>query len=91
MARRAQVQLQAERLTVLADAGYSDGKSLAQCQAHGMRVYVPVQRAQHPQGTRYFDKRAFKYQRSGDYYRCPAGERLDKKTHGKAPLWWTVS
>ena len=80
MSRRAQVQLKAERLTVLADAGYSDGQSLAKCHAHGMRVYVPVQRARNPQGTRYFDKRAFEYQRSGDYFQCPAGERLDKKT-----------
>jgi transposase len=80
MSRRAQVQLKAERLTVLADAGYSDGQSLAKCQAHGMCVYVPVQRAGNPQGKRYFEKRAFEYQRSGDYYRCPAGERLEKKT-----------
>jgi transposase len=80
MSRRAQVQLKAEQLTVLADAGYSDGQSLAKCQAHGMCVYVPVQRASNPQGTRYFDKRAFEYQRSDDTYRCPAGERLEKKT-----------
>ena len=80
MSRRAQVQLEADRLTVLADAGYSDGQSLAKCQARGMRVYVPAQRARNPHGTRYFDKGVFEYQRSGDYYRCPAGERLDKRT-----------
>ena len=80
MSRRAQVQLNAERLTVLADAGYSDGQSLAKCRARGMRVYVPVQRARNPQGKSYFDKRAFEYQRSDDTYRCPAGERLEKKT-----------
>jgi len=80
MARRAQAALNAERLTVLADAGYSDGQSLAQCQADGMCVYVPVQRAKNPQGPSYFDKQAFEYHRDGDYYRCPAGERLAKKT-----------
>jgi transposase len=80
MARRAQAALNAERLTVLADAGYSDGQSLAKCQADGIRVYVPVQRAKNPQGQAYFDKQAFEYQRDGDYYRCPAGERLEKTT-----------
>lgn len=50
MAQRAQVALNAEGLTVLADAGYSDGQSLAKCQADGMTVYVPVQRARNPQG-----------------------------------------
>ncbi len=80
MARRAQVALNTERLTVLADAGYSDGQSLAKCQADGMCVYVPVQRAKNPQGPSYFDKQAFKYHRDGDYYRCPAGERLAKIT-----------
>jgi transposase len=80
MARRAQVALNAERLTVLADAGYSDGQSLARCQADGMSAYVPVQRAKNPQGPSYFDKQAFEYHRDGDYYRCPAGERLEKTT-----------
>jgi len=80
MSRRAQIQLKAERLTILADAGYSDGQSLAKCRAHGMCVYVPVQRARNPQGKSYFDKQEFEYQRSDDTYRCPAGERLGKKT-----------
>lgn len=81
MARRAQVQLGSPALEVLADAGYSNGKLLKRCQAHGMTPYVPVQRAMNNQGNGdYFDKREFRYHADGDYYECPAGEQLPKKT-----------
>ena len=81
MARRTQVQLQSPELEVLADAGYSSGRLLKRCQAHGMRPYVPVQRAMNNQGGgRYFDKTAFHYHADGDYFECPAGERLAKRT-----------
>jgi transposase len=81
MARRTQLQLGSPELEVLADAGYSNGKLLKRCQAHGMRPYVPVQRAMNNQcGGGYFDKTAFSYHAKGDYYECPAGERLPKKT-----------
>ena len=29
---------------------------------------------------RYFDKTVYRYHRQGDYFECPAGERLPKKT-----------
>ena len=81
MARRTQRQLGQERMEVLADAGYSSGKLLKRCQAHGLTPYVPVQRAMNNQaGGRYFDKSAFSYHSDGDYFECPAGERLPKKT-----------
>jgi transposase len=81
MARRSQVQLNSPRLEVLADAGYSNGKLLKRCQAHGMVPYLPVQRAMNNQGDGgYFDKKCFRYHADEDYYECPAGERLPKKT-----------
>jgi hypothetical protein len=84
MARRSQVQLQSSSLEVLADAGYSNGKLLKRCQAHGMTPYVPVQRTINSQGGgRYFDKREFHYHADGDYFECPAGKRLPKKTRSK--------
>lgn len=81
MARRTQLQLQSDTLEVLADAGYSSGKLLKRCKAHGLTPYVPVQRAMNNQGGgHYFDKTAFHYHAEGDYFECPAGERLSKKT-----------
>ena len=81
MARRTQVQLQRRAMDVLADAGYSSGRLLKRCQAHGITPYVPVQRsANNRGGGRYFDKTAFRYHAEGDVFECPAGERLPKKT-----------
>lgn len=81
MARRTQVQLKSDTLEVLADAGYSSGKLFKRCKTHGLTPYVPVQRAINNHGDgRYFDKTAFHYHAEGDYFECPAGERLPKKT-----------
>lgn len=89
MARRAQVQLKSPALEVLADAGYSNGKLLKRCQAHGMTPYLPVQRAMNNKGDgSYFDKREFRYHADGDYYECPAGERLPKKTKSTESRTW---
>lgn len=81
MARRSQRQLKKKRLNVLADAGYSSGRQFTRCQAHGMTPYVPVNRSINNHGDgKLFDKSAFTYHADGDYYICPAGETLPKKT-----------
>lgn len=81
MARRSQRQLQEKKLQVLADSGYSSGWHFKRCQAHGLRPYVPVNRSINNHGDgRLFDKSAFSYHTNGDYYECPAGETLPKKT-----------
>lgn len=83
MARRSRTVLRAGILKALADGGYSNGQLLARCQANGIEPYVPVQRAVNNQGKgQHFDKAAFRYDAEGDYYECPAGERLERK--GKA-------
>ena len=68
-----------DKLEVLADAGYSSGKLFKYCQTHGLRPYVPVQRAINNQGGRYVDKIAFSYRADGGCFEWPAGERLVKK------------
>lgn len=78
MARRSKSALQAGILKVLADKGYSNGQLLARCRTHRIEPYVPVRRALNNQGA-YFDKSAFRYEAEGDYYECPAGERLKRK------------
>jgi len=81
MARRSQRQLQEKQMTVLADAGYSSGWQFKRCQAHALSPYVPVNRGINNQGNgRLFDKSAFTYHADGNYYECPAGEHLPKKT-----------
>lgn len=85
MARRGQVQLHSARLEVLADGGYSSGKLLKRCQAHGMVPYLPVQRALNNQGDGgHFDKTRFRYHAEDNSYECPAGERLLQKTQSTA-------
>jgi len=81
MARRSQRQLNEKTLQVLADAGYSSGWHLKRCQAHGMTPYVPVNRSINNHGDgRLFDKSAFTYHADGDYFECPAGAAMAKKT-----------
>jgi hypothetical protein len=81
MARRSQRQLQENKMQVLADSGYSSGWHFKRCQAHGLTPYVPVNRSFNNHGDGgLFDKSAFSYHADGDYYECPAGETLPKKT-----------
>ena len=81
MARRSQRQLKKKQLDVLADAGYSSGRQFKRCQAHGLIPYVPVNRSINNQGDgKLFDKSVFAYHADSDYFECPAGETLTKKT-----------
>jgi transposase len=79
MARAARQVLGQEQLTVVADAGYSNGEAFAHCEADGIVPYVPVQRAINNKGN-YFDKSAFHYEPQEDRFRCPAGHYLHYKT-----------
>jgi len=84
MATASKQALGVETLNVAADAGYSNGEQLKGCEEAGITPYVPVQRAINNQGTGgYFDRTAFAYDPSSDTYRCPAGERLGRKTVSK--------
>lgn len=81
MATATQQALGAETLSVVADAGYSNGEQLKGCEQAGITPYVPVQRAINNQGEgHYFDRAAFAYDAAADTYRCPAGELLRRKT-----------
>jgi len=81
MATATQDALGAETLSVVADAGYSNGEQLKGCEQAGITPYVPVQRAINNQGEgRYFERAAFAYDAGADTYRCPAGELLRRKT-----------
>jgi transposase len=79
MAQAARQALEQEQLTVVADAGYSNGEAFAQCEAEGITPFVPVQRAINNKGD-YFDKSVFRYEAHADRFRCPGGQYLYYKT-----------
>jgi hypothetical protein len=80
MAAAAKDALAVDALTVVADAGYSNGKDAAACEREGITPCVPANRSINNQGDgTFFDRSAFLYQPDSDTYSCPAGRRLVRK------------
>lgn len=80
MAEATKQLLERDALTVVADAGYSNGAQASACEADGITPCVPANRAinNHGDGT-LFDRSAFVYDAGSDSFRCPAGRRLVRK------------
>ncbi len=77
MAKATKEALGAEALTVVADAGFSNGAGAAACEAEGITPCVPVNRSVNKEGDgTLFDRSAFTYEPETDSYRCPAGRTL---------------
>lgn len=55
---------------VLADAGYSSGSSLKYLEEAGIRAYIPAHGAYKP------EREGFIYNKEGDFYLCPQGNKL---------------
>ena len=69
-----------ERLTVVADAGYSNGLHASACERDGIVTCAPANRAVNNQADgKLFDRSAFTYEPDTDSYRCPAGRSLVRK------------
>jgi transposase len=80
MAKATKDTLGLERLTVVADAGYSNGTAAAACEADGIIACAPTNRSVNNQGDgMMFDRSAFVYQTDVDTYTCPAGHALTRK------------
>jgi transposase len=80
MAKATKDVLETDKLTVVADAGYSNGADAAACEDDGITPCVPANRAINNQGDgTLFDRSAFVYQPDTDTYRCPAGRTLVRK------------
>lgn len=80
MARATKDALKAGQLTVVADAGYSNGAGAAACEDDGITPCVPANRSRNNQGDgALFDRSAFVYQPDTDTYRCPAERTLVRK------------
>jgi len=80
MGEAARDALGADRLDVLADAGYSNGMQAEALEAQGIQPHVPANRSINNQGDgRLFDRSRFTYDTDTDTYRCPAGQTLVRK------------
>ena len=87
MAEQVKQQAEVESLSIVADAGYSNGEQFAACDAQGIEVAVPVNRAINNKGD-YYQKSDFDYDAKKDHYTCPAGEILPKKTRDHRKKQW---
>ena len=76
MAVKAQSVLGAERLNVVADKGYYNGKEVLLCDTIGVSAYVakPLTSANTAQGL--YGKERFQYDAHQNCYHCPAGRQL---------------
>lgn len=68
----AQKILNAEKLEVVADAGYAKGTQYADCEAAGITAYVPDCAGHDNEHHGKFGKDRFSYDATRDEYRCPA-------------------
>ena len=66
----------ADKVTVVADTGYSNGEHGALCERDGITAIVPRAETVNPNGTQYFSRDRFSYDRDSDSWRCPAGATL---------------
>jgi hypothetical protein len=82
LAKAAKEELEAEKLTALADTGYYNCHELKACEDDGIVAYVPHgdRTAQMEEQGR-FSHEEFVYDADNDVYRCPAG-RLLRPTGG---------
>lgn len=80
MAEAAKVALEADTLRVVADAGYSNGEQIAQCEPAGITPFVPVMRTVNNQGDgTLYGRTDFRCDRDTDSYICPNEKRLLRK------------
>jgi transposase len=80
MAEAAKKALGADRLNIVADAGYSNGEQASRCEAAGLVPHVPATRAVNNQGDgTLFDRSLFVYQPESDSFQCPAGKTVHRK------------
>jgi transposase len=66
----------ADQITMVADTGYSNGEHGERCQQDGITAIVPRAETVNPNGTEYFSRDRFSYDRESDSWRCPAGATL---------------
>lgn len=80
MSTQARSAMGVEDLSAVADRGYFSGTEILACERDGITTYLPKPQTSNNQAKGLFDKRDFIYVADDDEYRCPAGERLTRRT-----------
>ena len=81
MAERARDELGADSISVVADAGYSNGEQQSACETQGIAIAVPSNRAINNRSSEHFQKSDFHYDQDSNSFICPAGEELRYTTY----------
>ena len=79
MAKQAKKVLQTKTLTVVADAGYYEGKAIAECYDADITALVPKTDTSPAKSEGRYSKADFRYDAKHNEYVCPAGERLSQR------------
>ncbi len=80
MAKQAKDTIGTDQLDVVADRGYYKGEEILACDNANIKTYMPKPQTSGSLAKGYFGKRDFMYVAEDDEYRCPAGERLTRRT-----------
>ena len=80
MAKLAKQAIGSDRLDVVADRGYFRGEEIKACDEAAITSYLPKPQTSGSAAKGLFGKRDFIYVAEDDAYRCPAGERLTRRT-----------
>lgn len=91
MAEGAKDMLEAESLTVVADAGYSNGEQQAACESQDIKVAVPSRRTVNNQSSEFYQKSEFQYNEERNSFTCPAGEELLYTTYSSKDKMYLYS
>jgi len=80
MSEQAKEAIATDELTVVADRGYFRGEEIKACDEAAITTYLPKPQTSGSAAKGLFGKRDFIYVAEDDVYRCPAGERLTRRT-----------
>jgi transposase len=91
MAVQGKAAVAADKVTVVADTGYSNGEHGTLCEQDGITAVVPRAETVNPRGKQYFSRDAFAYDAESDSWRCPAGATLSlyKTSHSEKKKEYT--
>jgi transposase len=88
MASAAKEALEVDKLTVVADTGYSNGEQGKACRDDEITAVVPRPQVVNPNGAELFSRDAFAYDPQRDCYTCPAGATLTLRSTSNTKQKW---
>jgi transposase len=84
MAEKTKEELGVDKITVLADKGFYNGKDLKSCEENGITAIVSKQTFGNATGDENYAKDKFVYVQEKDIYICPMGKTLMRKSGANA-------